>query len=378
MPDTPPPLLSEVREDDTLVVTLRGAWDIRKDPPGFAQLAPRFHNGSPAARVTFDTSELEHYDSSLISLLLQLHKQCEAHEASFDLAALPNEITQLLDMALAVPETRDARSAGSHPGVFRSIGLASLEVVNEMRELLTFLGECLLSLGRLVTGRAHFRRKDFWITLQECGLEALPIVALIGLLIGMIFAFVGAYQMAGIGATIFVANLVAIAMVREMGCLMTGVIMSGRTGAAFAAQLGSMKVNEEIDALKTFGFSPIDFLVLPRILALIAMMPLLTVYSIVVGIAGGALVTCLGFGVGLGAYLNQTIEALTFKSLALGLAKSVVFGVIIAGAGCLKGMQCESSASGVGTATTAAVVVSITAIIFSDCVFAVITTVLDI
>jgi phospholipid/cholesterol/gamma-HCH transport system permease protein len=374
----PPSQLELAREDDTLILSLGGEWDIRNDPPGFDVLASQFVEGSAPASVTFDTEGLGLFDSSLLSLLLRVHRRCDDCGVTFDRRALPEGINQLLDMALAVPEKRDARSGTVERRFLNIVGEASIKLVDEMVDLLAFLGECLLSFGRLLTGRARFRRKDFWVTLQECGVEALPIVSLIGGLIGMIFAFVGAYQMEGFGATVYVAALVAIAMVREMGCLMTGVIMSGRTGAAFAAQLGSMKVNEEIDALKTFGFSAIDFLVLPRMLALILMMPLLTVYATLVGIAGGALVTCLGYDVGLEQYLVQTVKALNFNSCALGMVKSVIFGVIVAAAGCLRGMQSGSSASAVGTAATSAVVVSITAIILTDCVFAVVTTLLNI
>ena len=285
MADPAQTLLDSARDKDTLVLRLCGEWDIRKKPPGFDELAPQFRNGSSPTRVTFETTDLGMYDSSLISLLLQLHKRCDDSGADFDRDALPEGINQLLDMALAVPEKRDARAGETERDFFYRLGKTSLKMVDEFCDLLSFLGECLLSFGRLLTGRAKFRKKDLWITMQECGLEALPIVSLIGGLIGMIFAFVGAYQMASFGTVVYVAALVSIAMVREMGCLMTGIIMSGRTGAAFAAQLGSMKVNEEIDALKTFGFSPIDFLVLPRMLALIIMMPLLTVYAIVVGLS---------------------------------------------------------------------------------------------
>jgi phospholipid/cholesterol/gamma-HCH transport system permease protein len=361
--------------DGLLVVELGGDWDIRHDPPGFEGLEPELGDGGS---VTFITRDLGMYDSSLISPLLQAHRWCEEKGGKFDRESLPAEINDLLDMALAVPEKRDARSGTTERAFFYRLGESSLRVLDEFYDLLNFLGDCLGSFLRFIRGKARFRNKDFWTTLQECGVEALPIVSLIGCLIGMILAFVSAYQMAGVGATLYVADLVAIAMVREMGCLMTGVIMSGRTGAAFAAQLGSMKVNEEIDALKTFGFTPADFLVLPRMMALITMMPLLTIYSILVGILGGALVTCVGFDLGFEVYMKQTMKALTFSSLSLGLIKSVVFGIIVAGAGCLRGIQSGSSASAVGTATTSAVVVSITAIIVTDCLFAVVTTLMGI
>ncbi len=378
MPSSPSPLLaSSWRDDETLALILRGCWSLRHDPPGFEDVAPQLANGSRPARITFETTGLDQFDSSLVSLLLHLHRYCAEHDISFDRDALPEDVRELLAMALAVPEKRDTHTMSRERDFFYSVGQASLDLIDEFHDLFQFLGECLFSFGRLLRGRARFRRRDLWVIMQECGAEALPIVTLISVLVGMIFAFVGAYQMADFGATIYVANLVAIAMAREMGALMTGIIMSGRTGAAFAAQIGSMKVNEEIDALKTFGFPPIDFLVLPRMLALVVMMPLLTVYANVVGMTGGMLV-CLGFNISTKQYLSQTLEALDFQSLALGIGKSVLFGILIAGAGCLRGMQSGSSASAVGTAATSAVVVSITAIIVADSVFAIITTLLGI
>ncbi len=371
-------LLKVRRQDDSLILGLGGEWDIRLNPPGFDELAGQLSNAGALQKVTFTTVDLGAYDSSLISLLLQVHRHCQRAGADFDHGSLPPAVNQLLDMALAVPAHEEASPDKVERRFIHRLGQASLNVVDELLDLFNFLGECLFAFGRLFTGRARFRRRDLWVTMQECGAEALPIVSLISVMIGMILGFVGAYQMAGIGTVIFVANLVAIAMVREMGCLMTGIIMSGRTGAAFAAQLGSMKVNEEIDALKTFGFSPIDFLVLPRMLALIIMMPLLTVYANVVGIVGGALVVCVGYDVAPGQYLSKTIESLNMTNFFMGIAKGAVFGVIIAAAGCLRGMQSGSSASAVGTAATSAVVVSITAIVITDCVFAVITTLLNI
>src|SRR5262249_52909553 len=183
--------------------------------------------------------------------------------------------------------------------------------------------------------------------------DALPIVTLISGIVGMILAFVGAVQLRQFGAGIYVADLVAIAMAREMGCLMTGIILSGRTGAAFAAQLGTMKVTEEIDALKTFGFAPMRFLVLPRVLALSLMMPLLCVFSDLVGIACGGLVATLMLDLSARTYVQNTMHALTLTHVALGVGKSAIFGVLIALFGCLRGIQSGSSASAGGHAATA-------------------------
>ena len=219
---------------------------------------------------------------------------------------------------------------------------------------------------------------DFWLVVQRSGVEGLPIVSLLSFLIGFILAFVGALQLERFGADIYVADLVGLSMVREMGSMMAGIIMCGRTGAAFAAQIGTMKVTEEIDALRTLGISPIDFLVLPRILALFLMMPLLALYANVLGILGGLLVGVGMLDISFTQYINQTAAAIGFSDFYSGIIKSVIFGMLVAYMGCLRGMQCESSSSGVGLATTSAVVSGITAIIIADASFTVIFNILNI
>jgi phospholipid/cholesterol/gamma-HCH transport system permease protein len=234
------------------------------------------------------------------------------------------------------------------------------------------MGEAVLSLGRFLTGRAQYQRADLVLFLQDCGAQALPIVSLISFLVGMILGYVGVQQLALFGAEIYVANLVAIAMAREMACIMTGIIMAGRTGAAFAAQLGTMTVNEEIDALQTLGISPMDFLVLPRILALIVMMPLLCLYADLMGILGGAVVGIAGSDITPAQYWTQTVGALNLRHIGVGVFKGAIFGILVALAGCLRGMQSGRSASAVGLAATSAVVTGIVLIIVSDAIFAVV------
>jgi phospholipid/cholesterol/gamma-HCH transport system permease protein len=214
--------------------------------------------------------------------------------------------------------------------------------------------------------------------MQQTGPQALPIVALINFLIGLILAFVGATELQQFGASIYTADLVAVATVREMACIMTGIILCGRTGAAFAAQLGTMKVNQEIEAFQTFGIAAIEFLVLPRMLALIVMMPLLCIFADVISIAGGYLVSTLMLDVSPTVYIDRTIESIRLTSFLLGIFKGAFFGVLIAVSGCMRGMQCGSNAAAVGQATTSAVVTGITAIIASDGVFSVLCSVLDI
>jgi phospholipid/cholesterol/gamma-HCH transport system permease protein len=244
--------------------------------------------------------------------------------------------------------------------------------------MLSFVGQATLSLARFLTGRARYRKSDFFVLVQQAGAEALPIVTLISFLVGLILAFVGAVQLQQFGASIYVADLVGIAMVREMGAMMTGIVMAGRTGASYAAQLGSMKVTQETDALTTMGISPLDFLVLPRMLALFFMMPLLCVYSDFVGILGGAAVGVGMLDLSPITYYQQTAGAVSLTDLIGGVFKASVYGVLIAISGCLRGMQSGSSSSAVGEATTSAVVTSIVFIISACGVFAVLFYVLGI
>ena len=238
--------------------------------------------------------------------------------------------------------------------------------------MITFIGEASQAFFAFLMGKAHFRRSDLWLTIQECGAQALPIVSLISFLVGLILAFVGAVQLQQFGAQIYVANLVGLGMAREMGAMMTGIIMGGRTGAAFAAQLGTMKVNQEIDAMTTLGLSPMEFLVLPRMLALSLMMPLLCLYADLLGIVGGMVVGVTMLDLGFVQYFDQTQEALTLTDFFIGLVKSAVFGVLVAIAGCLRGMQCGNSSAAVGIAATSAVVTSIVFIVVSDSILTVI------
>ena len=263
-------------------------------------------------------------------------------------------------MASAVAERKGARKEIKREVFFVLVG-ARADRLFSLGDLkwFAFIGEATIAFTKFLVGKATFRRSDLFLLLQECGAQALPVVSLISILLGLILGFVGAIQLKMFGAQLFVADVVAIGMVRVMGAIMTGIIMAGRTGAAFAAQLGTMEVNEEIDALKTLGISPMEFLVLPRMIALVIMMPLLCVYSDLLGILGGLIVGVGMLDLGLIQYLNRTQEALSLTTFGIGLFHSAVFGVLVALSGCLRGMQCERSASAVGYAATSAVVTSI-------------------
>jgi len=253
------------------------------------------------------------------------------------------------------------------------VGEEVIRAIVSTAEMVRFIGEATIAMGAFLRGKASYRRSDLILTIEQCGVQALPIVSLISFLVGLILAFVGAVQLQQFGAEIYVADLVGIAMTRELACIMTGIVMAGRTGAAFAAQLGTMTVNEEIDALKTLGVSPMEYLVLPRMLALIVMMPLLCLYADLVGIIGGLIVGVGMMDITFAQYVNQTIEGVGLNHIVLGVVKSAVFGVLVALSGCLRGMQSGRSASAVGDAATSAVVTGIVFVIVIDAVFAVVT-----
>lgn len=326
----------------------------------------------------YQTEALGAFDSVLPAFLLaHLRAHAPDHGELPSFEGLPANLRGLLELALAVPEEIVDNAAVTKVPFTVRLGRLSLKAWQSTLDVIEFVGQCALSVGRLLTGRARFRTADLWLSVQECGIEALPIVTLISFLIGMILAFVGNAQLTNFGANLLVADLVAIAMVREMGVVMTAIIMSGRTGAAFAAHIGSMKSNEEIDALRTSGFDPFDFLVLPRLLALVVMMPVLTVYSNIIGILGGMVV---GAMVGIPAVLfwNETMLSITITTSSLGVIKSVFFGAAIAVSGCMQGMRAGRSSAAVGEATTHAIVAAITWVVVLDSAFAAIFTILDI
>ena len=291
---------------------------------------------------------------------------------------LPAGVRRLLRLARAVPERKDVRRPPDKIPFLQNTGERVVRGWGGALELFTFLGENIVALVKLLRGRAQFRWSDTFLVIEQCGPQALGIVAMINFLMGLILAFVGAVQLTKFGASIYVADLVGIATVREMGCVMTGIILCGRTGAAFAAQLGTMKVNEEINAMQTFGISPIEFLVLPRMIALMLVMPFLCAFADFISIAGGFVVSVTMLDVTPTEYLTRTIQAVQLHSFLLGIGKGCFFGFLVAYTGCLRGLQSGSSAAAVGEATTKAVVTGISAIIASDGVFAVLTHVLQI
>jgi len=349
--------------DGTLRLGLAGDWKLGSPLPATNGVYAELANGKQVPRVAFETARLGGWDSGLLVFLAKLFEQCRGAGISVDQSGLPDGVQKLMNLAAPENQRSGVAQQAERPPFLERVADASLHQVKGFQDMLSFIGEVTLAFCRMLGGKANFRRLDLIITIQETGAQALLIVSLISLLIGMILAFVAAIQLRLFGAQIYVANVVGIGMVRVMGAIMTGIIMSGRTGAAFAAQLGTMQVNEELDALETLGLSPVEFLVLPRMLALMLMMPLLSVYADLMGILGGMIVGVGMLHLGVVEYVNQSREALRLTDFLIGLFHSFVFGVLVAISGCLRGLQCERSASAVGGAATSAVVTGIVSIV---------------
>ena len=363
--------------DGTLLIRLQGAWRIKHGMPSASRIEPEFSTGSAPRRVAFEAGGLAEWDTSLLSFVWAVSELCARRGVEADTTGLPPGLRNLLELAEAVHEKKGDSRGQRRPSLLERVGRASITMAGT-QESLGFIGQVAIAFGNLARRKARFRFSDLLEYIQECGADALGIVTLISFLVGVILAFMGAVQLQQFGAQIYVADLVAIGMVREMGAMMTAVIMAGRTGAAFAARLGTMKVTEEIDAMTTMGISPMEFLVLPRVIALTLMMPLLCLYSDFMGVMGGTAIGTGMLGLSAAAYLGQSVHAVHAHDLLGGLFKSVVYGILVALAGCLCGFQCGNSSSAVGEATTRAVVMSIVLIVVTCGILAVVFNILHV
>jgi phospholipid/cholesterol/gamma-HCH transport system permease protein len=367
----PGEMIMEQPSEDTLKVILSGHWNLGGELPGADKVQQTLESRPGIRNLVFDTRELAHWDSGLLTFLINLGTICSRQKILLNSDGLPPGAKRLLELASAVPEKTDARQAEGRVSFLSYLGNETVNLFQSAGEMLEFIGDAVIAVLRLMRGKAQYRRTDLGLIMQAVSAQALPIVALICFLVGLILAFIGAIQLKLFGAQLYVADLVGIAMVRLMAAIMTGIVMAGRTGGAFAAQLGTMQVNQEIDALKTLGISPMEFLVLPRMLALAVMMPLLCLYANIMGILGGMVVGVGLLDIGFMEYYNETAKAVGLWNLGIGLFSGFVFGVIVALAGCMRGMQCGRSASAVGDAATSAVVTAIVGIILSTAVITV-------
>lgn len=302
--------------------------------------------------------KLERWDSTLLVILFNLEKTARRRKIEIKMLSLPAGLKKMLALAFSV----DRKPGGENrtfPGLLERVGDWGIDIAVGVKKGTSFLLGAGRSFGRFLFGTAVMRRVDFLFALEDCGYKALPIVSLISFMVGLILAFVGAVQLKTFGAEIYVASLVTIGMTRIMGAIMTGIIMAGRTGASYAATIGTMQVNEEIDALKTMGIPVGDFLVLPRMTALVMTMPLLTMWADFMGMLGGGFVGVTMLGIPLQRYWELSVEAITLGNFMVGVFHGFVFGIVIAVCGCYYGVYCGRNADSVGIATTRAVVSAI-------------------
>lgn len=358
-------------------LSIRGCWIASSVRPSLIEITGAFGPSVRSKTIRIHDDGLSRWDSTFIAFLLKLRDHASAHGAVLDLSLLSENARQLVDLATRVPPKDTARTdkKTGFLDIWKNAGLA---FAGEAKEMLVFIGELAFAFQRLFMGKSQMRRHDLLFFIDEAGPKALPIVCLISMLVGLILAFVGAIQLKLFGAEIYVADLVGIGMTREMGAIMAAIIMAGRTGAAYAAQLGTMQVNEEVDAFRTCGFDVMDFLVMPRMLALIITMPMLCLFANLLGMLGGAIVTIGMPEVSLLQYYNQTLGAIDIVDVSIGVFKGLVFGGLVSMAGCLRGIRCGRNATAVGQATTSAVVTGIVAIIMADSALTVILNILGI
>ena len=348
----------KINQDRSAEMLFFGEWVLSSSPENRSAVIALME--SPAfERIVLKGGDITQWDSQLTAFLVHIIEQCKNKNISYCMQDFPSGVDSLLKLAFAVPEHQETVSTVQKESFVTVLGQTALDFLEKTKSVYFFSRQTYASFVRFLLGNAVVRKKDILLEIQHAGAEAFGIVSLICFLVGLILAFVGSIQLKMFGAEIYVSSLVAIAVTRVMGAIMGGVIMAGRTGASYAATLGSMQVNEEVDALKTMGISPFDFLIMPRVLALSLMMPLLVVYADLMGILGGAFVGIFMLGLSAEDYFQMTVKALLMRNIVIGIIHGAVYGVIIAICGCYQGINCGRNASAVGSATTSAVVYSI-------------------
>jgi phospholipid/cholesterol/gamma-HCH transport system permease protein len=354
-------------------VKVGGAWRLSEPVPSWTGVL----GGTIATNVRVVPEGLGKWDTSLVLFLVHGRAWCMEKKLDFQVEALPANLQTLLRQVAGLGAPKPMAPTAAKSASARAATMAR-KWAGQAREIVSFVGECTLGFLSAVKKPRRFRWMDCLVEMQQCWASSLPIVSLVSFLVGVILAFQAAIQLRPFGAAVFVADLVGLAVVREMGPMMAAVVVAGGTGAGFAAQLGNMKVDEEIDALETLGISSVDFLALPRLLAVAVMMPILALYANVLGILGGMFVSATMLDIPAAAYWLETQDRVGLSDVTSGLLKSLFFGLAVGLAGCLRGMRCERSAAGVGAATSSAVVTGIMLIVLADALFALIFNVLGI
>jgi phospholipid/cholesterol/gamma-HCH transport system permease protein len=366
----PVSLNSEIIEEGSLKLIINGRLDSSSTGKIWREALLSIDKSLPE-RVIVDASGIDYCDGTGIGFLFNLQLKQVQRGGMFEIQGLSGEFQQLFDQFKPSDFVQAEMEEPKASNIFVNVGRETIDIFHGITANISFLGEMMVALFHAMLNPKSVRWKDFLITAELIGVNAFSIVGLVCFLIGLVMAFQSAIPMEKYGAQLFVADLIVIAMFKELGPLMTAWVVNGRSGSAFAAEIGTMKVNEEIDALTTMGLEPVRFLVVPRLLASLAMIPVLTIFGNLFGLIGG-LVVMLTLGFTVVTYFNEVVSAGTYVMLLAGLVKSFVFAFIIAGVGCMEGLRTKTGASAVGDSTTSAVVIGLVLIIFVDGVFGVI------
>ena len=363
-------LSTGTNEQGNVTITIVGRLDSASTSSIWQKAMDALEEASSKS-VVVDTAGVDYCDGTGIGLLVELTLRQRKAGGELEITGLRTEFQRLMDMFDPAEFEKTQIVKPYKARLPEEVGRAAFTIWDNIRSQITFLGELIVALVSAVVNPRRVRWKDAFLIAETGGVNALPIIALISFLIGLIMAFQAAIPMRQFGAEIFVADLISLSTLRELGPLMTAIVMAGRTSAAFAAELGTMKVNEEIDAMSTMGLDPVRFLVVTRVLAILIMMPLLTIFANLLGIIGGSVVL-LSLGYPLVTYVDRIIISASYGDLLGGLVKSLAFGLIVAGIGCSRGLQTKTGASAVGVSTTKAVVSGFILIIITDGIFSVV------
>lgn len=368
-------LLAAAPTDGSFVLSVSGRW-ILPEVPVLSKAVEAFQ--VPDRPVLVDLAPMSAVDTAGAILINRLLDRIAAAGTPVAVACARRETRALLAATLAADNPPPLHPTPAHPllapfiHMIERIGIATFLAGREARALLNFFGALIVTLGRLAVRPGRFRLTAFVANLEATGLNALPILGLLSFLIGVVLAYQGADQLTQFGAGIYVVNLLGVSILREIGILMTAIIVAGRSGSAFTAQIGAMKVNQEIDAMATLGLDPMEVLVAPRVLALALTLPLVAFYADIVGLFGGAVMSYVVLGITPLQFVNQLQGAITPATLWVGLSKAPVFALVIAMVGCYQGMRVGGSAESVGRLTTRSVVQSIFLVIVLDAIFSIV------
>ncbi len=370
MVETATTLNTDLEKDGVFTIRICGRLDSTSTGDIWQEAVDALEQAQPE-KVIVVASGIDYCDGCGISLLVEIERRQKKRNGELEIVGLRAQFQQLLDLFDPAEFEEGHLEEPAKNNLTEEVGRAAFSVWDNVRLQISFLGELFVALIRAAGNPGAVRWKDAFLVAETAGVNAFPIVALISFLIGLIMAFQAAIPMKQFGAEIFVADLIALSTLRELGPLMTAIVMAGRTSSAFAAELGTMKVNEEMDALTTMGLDPVRFLVVTRVIATLVMMPFLTIFSNLLGIMGGSVVL-LSMGYPLRTYVDRIILSADYVDLLSGLLKSLAFGLIVAGIGCSHGLRTRTGASAVGDSTTRAVVSGIILIIVTDGIFSVV------